>query len=311
MKKKALYNDPKAYLKAKARNRRWSFTLKNNQIRGALVNGTLLVKEMRKNFELGILETYALGQAYLAVALLGANLQGNDYLTLEMNSSGAFKGFYAQTNSRGEINGYLKSFQIDQKIKSLSLAPFIQGGTISITKYLEDAKTPYKGNVAIKFKNIAEDLSLYFLQSEQTPTTFIFSIKFDKKGEISGAGGLFLQVFPGTPSEILDETDKIITSLPSLGDYFAGKKMGDDYIKEYFQNLEPKILDKHRVEFWCRCNSQRIADYLKLLQTNELQKIAAEGPFPLEIKCNKCNSPYYFDKKEILQIIADKKKEKK
>ncbi|MGM0595921.1 MAG: Hsp33 family molecular chaperone HslO [Myxococcota bacterium] len=311
MKKKPLYKDPKTYLKAKARNRRWSFTLKNNQIRGALVNGTLLVKEMRKNFELGILESYALGQAYLATALLGANLQGNDYLTLEMDSTGAFKGFYAQTNSRGEINGYLKSFRIDKEIKSLSLKPFIQGGTISITKYLEDAKTPYKGNVSIQFKNIAEDLSLYFLQSEQTPSTFIFSIKFDKKGEISGAGGLFLQVFPDTPTEILDETDRIITSLPSLGAYFANEKMGDDYIRKHFKNLEPKILDKHRVEFWCRCSAPKISAYLKLLQTDELQKIAAEGPFPLEIKCNKCNSPYYFDKKDILKIIEEKKKEKK
>ena len=49
-----------------------------------------------------------------------------------------------------------------------------------------------KGNITINGK----DLALYFNESEQTPTLFYISIHFDRSGNVTGAGGLFIQAMP-------------------------------------------------------------------------------------------------------------------
>jgi len=205
MEKKQPYGDTlREKLLASAKDRLHKFLLADGAIRGAIMNGTRMVNEMRANHGLGILETLVLGRAYLGAGLMAADLKGNDRISIKFDCSGPIKGLVAEANAFGEVRGFLKQvpIPIDNPMESFSLSPFFGAGFLSVTKYLEDAKQPFTGQVILKYGNIAKDLANYYLASEQVPTAFNLSIKFDTEGHVTGAGGLFLQALPRTDDDL-------------------------------------------------------------------------------------------------------------
>ena len=291
-------------LKARAKDRVYSFLLADEMVRGAFIHGTRMINEMRANFELGILETLALGHGYLACGLLSSTLKGNDRLSLTITCDGPIKGLVVETNAFGEVRGYLKKVPIpvNKPPEDFSLAPFLGLGVLSINKYLEDLKQPYTGQIALKYGTIAKDLANYYYMSEQIPTVFNLSIKFNQGGEVIGAGGLFLQVMPDASDELKEGLEDIVSGLPSLGALIAENQEIKESISVFFQKYSPHFLSDYRIEFFCRCNTHLIAEYLGRLPLEELADIADTGPFPLEVRCHNCNTVYTYSKTEIRQL---------
>lgn len=296
----------KEQLLASARDRVYSFLLADDTVRGAFINGTRMVNEMRSNFNYGVLETLIAGHAYLAAGLMSTNLKGNDRLSLEINCSGPIKGLSIDVNAFGEVRGYLKEFPIplEKPLESFDQSPFFGNGLLKITKYLEDLKQPYTGQTILKYGNIAEDLAFYFFTSEQTPTVFNLSIQFDSEGDVTGAGGLFLQAMPGATEETLVSLENTIGRLASPGEMMAENKEPAEIIEEAFTGLSPKMLDNYRIEFFCRCTEETIGNYIKMLPVEDLSDISQNGPFPLVTTCHNCNTEYRFSREEI-KAIAD------
>jgi molecular chaperone Hsp33 len=307
IKKKPYGKDLKAQLKAGARDKIHHFTLSGGTIRGAILHGTRLVNEMRANHELGILETLVLGHAYMAVSLMCTNLKGDERIGLKIDCSGPIKGLFVEANAFGEVRGYLKKIPIpiEKPLENFNLSPFFGAGILSITKVFRDAKQPFTGQVELKYGSIAKDLAYYYLTSEQTPSVFNLSIKFDPEGNVTGAGSLMLQVMPGADEAALDSLEKMVSDFPSIGTAFAEGKDAEELISTNFKNLNPQFLGDHRVEFMCHCNHDRVEEMLKMLPAAELEDMAENGPFPVEIKCHHCATPYRFNKEDLEGITED------
>ena len=309
MKKKQPFGaDLKEKLQASARDRVHKFLLADNTVRGAFINGTRMVNEMRANFGYGILETLISGHAYLAAGLLSANLKGNDRVALDINCSGPVKGLSVEVNSFGEVRGYLKNYPIplDKPLEDFDMSKFFGNGLIKITKYLEDLKQPYTGQTILQYGNIAEDLAYYFFTSEQTPTVFNLSVQFDNDGNVTGAGGLFLQAMPGASEATLEQLENIISKLESPGALMAENQEPGEIIETSFKELGPKVLDSYRIEFFCRCSDKTIGNYIQMLPVEDLAEIAQNGPFPVVTTCHNCNTEYHFSKEDI-QIMAGRR----
>lgn len=281
-----------------------SFLLAGGAIRGVLLHATRMVNEMRANHELGILETLVLGHAYMACGLMTANLKGNDRLSMQVECSGPIKGLVVEANAFGEVRGYLKQvpIPIDRPLEEFNLTPFFGAGFLTVTRYLEDGKQPFSGKVMLAHGSIAKDLTLYFLQSEQIPTAFNLSVMFDRNGEVTGAGGLFLQALPGAGEEDTSQLETLVAKMPSLGIAFGQSQKAEDLIQNTFQQFNPNIIGSRQVEFMCHCNSERIRSMLLLLPPDDLAEIKTNGPFPLEIRCHYCNTVYGFDQGVIQSI---------
>lgn len=294
----------KERLLASAKDRLYTFLLADGSIRGAILHGSRLIKEMRVNHELGILETLVLGRAYLGAGLMSANLKGTDSTRIKIECEGPIKGLTVEANAFGEVRGYLKNIPIpiDTPMSDFSLAPFLGAGFLSVIRYLEEAKQPFTGKVRLKFGNIAQDLANYFLTSEQIPTAFHLSIKYDKAGEVTGAGGLFLQALPDADDALTAELEELVIQFPSLGEVFAKGQGPEALIQQVFQKYGPVILTDKRIEFMCHCSPVRLRDVLAMLPMDELRDIRDTGPFPLEMRCHYCNTLYYFDKEEVQKI---------
>ena len=152
MKKRKLYgNTLKEQLIASRRDRLHNFTLAGATIRGVIVHATRMINEMRWNHDLGILETLALGHAYLGGVLMSAGLKGSDCLAINVDCSGPIKGLSVEANAYGEVRGYLKQVPIPvaKPLKSFDLAPFFGAGFLSVTKILENSKHPFVGKVML------------------------------------------------------------------------------------------------------------------------------------------------------------------
>ncbi len=305
IKKDIFQKDVKAQFKASAKDRMYRFVMADGMIKGAIVHSTRMVNEMRANHELGPLETLVLGQAYIAATLLCSGLKAkNDRISMDIKCSGPIKGLDVESNVFGEVRGYLKTDQIEvknpEKIKYLST--LYGAGFLTITKYLDNAPTPYSGQVALEHGSIAEDLANYFLISEQIPTGFKLSLYFDEKEDVKGAGGIFLQAMPGADEDQVIAAEKIIQSIDSLGELFANKTTPEEVIQEKFSSLEPRMLENSRIEFYCRCSKKRMQGYLNSLPMEEKEDMIQNGPFPVQIRCHHCNSEYDFTRSELQKL---------
>lgn len=306
IKKKLFGNSVKEQYRASARDRIAVFVLAAGQVRGALLNGTRMVNEMRANHGLGILETLVLGRAYLGIALMASGLKGSDRVAMQINCSGPIKGLSVEANAFGEVRGYLKRVPIPvaAPLEDFDLSRFFGAGLLSVTRTLQNAKQPFTGQVELRHGNVAQDLAHYYLASEQTRTAFNLSIKFDRDGEVTGAGGLFLQAMPRAEEPLTAELETIVHNFPSLGEVFAGEQTPDQVAAEVLAAYAPKLLSDRRVEFLCHCSRERLHRLLAMLPIEDLRDLRDNGPFPVEMRCHNCNTPYEFSREEMEELYG-------
>ncbi len=305
IKKNIFKGNLKKQLQAASRDRLFRFMMGDGMIRGAIVNCTRMVKEMRANHDLDMTSTLVLGQAYIAAALLTTNLKGKDRISINIQCSGPVKGLDVESNVYGEVRGFLKNpgFAEECREKKIKGLPAIFGaGFLSVTKYLEKAVQPYSGKVMLEYGTLAQDLANYFLQSEQIPTAFSLSVYFNPNGDVKGAGGLFLQAMPGVDEKTVKKAESIVKNIKSIGKTIADRTSPDTLVLKKFDVLTPIFLGNNRVEFFCRCTEKKMLGYLAALPEKEINDIIEKGPFPLEIRCHNCNTLYKFSKYDIKQL---------
>jgi molecular chaperone Hsp33 len=291
-------------LKAASRDRLYRFVLKSGQARGALVSGTYLIQKMRRRHHLGILETLVLGHAYLGSLLMAASMKGDERVTLQIDCAGPIKGLVVEANARLEVRGYLKRvpIPIDRPLEDFNLAPFFGAGLLRVTRELQDARQPFSGTVDLKHGNLAEDLTYYFLSSEQVHSAFNLSVQFDRQGQVIGAGGLFLQRMPNCGESMAGDMERIMPTLPPLGRSLAEGRAPQALITDAFAALQPAIKDSRRVDFFCPCSRKRFERLLALLPADDLADLQQSGPFPVELRCNYCNRVHAFTQAQMAAI---------
>jgi molecular chaperone Hsp33 len=307
MKKVQPYGDSlKEQYRASAKDRLNNFLLVDGTVRGVILHGTRMINEMRTNHELGILETLVLGRVYLGAGLMSAALKGNDRLNVKIECSGPIKGLAVETNAFGEVRGYLKNVPIpvEKPLNDFDLSPFFGAGMLSVTRYLEKAKNPFTGQVILKYGNVAKDLAYYYLTSEQVPTAFNLSLKFDPDGNVTGAGGLLIQALPGADEGSIEMLEDVMMDMPSPGEAFSDNHDPKKLIERSFESFNPRFLAEKRIEFMCHCNKDRLKNVLTMLPIDDLKDIRDNGPFPLEMRCHYCNTFHTFSQDEIKKIYG-------
>lgn len=283
------------------------FTLDSGLVRGALLSGTAMTARARANHRLGVLETVALGQAFVCSGLLGSTLKDQDRIAVRMDCAGPLRGFQVEARADGGVRGYLfnQSIVVDAPLESFDLAPFIQRGVLSVTRYQTGRTEPFTGQVELSGGGIAQELTRYCLVSEQTNTAFFASVRLDREGRLFGAGGLFLQALPGASQEALDWAEKVLAGAPSLGTWFGEGNTRRDFIIRHFLFSGVDFLGKKEIAFNCPCERRRFLAFLKSMDAQDLEEALnhgardAEGRPCVEVTCHNCGSVYTFLPEEV------------
>ena len=287
----------------KGKNTVYNFILNKGNFKGYFIEGTELVNTYREKHNLGIMETLILGHAALASELMAATLKNTEKIKIKIECSGPVKGLSVESDTNGNTRGYLfaNPIPLEEAPESLDTSPLFQAGFITVTRYSPDKK-PFSGQVMIEYGNIANDLANYYLVSEQIKTAFNLSVKFDKLGNVIGAGGLFLQAMPGADEEEIEIVENIINNLPSIGNYLSENTDSISYLMEHFRISDIQILDTKPAAFKCKCSKERFGGFLSSLSEKEINEIIKADKYPLKLTCFNCSTDYDFSKEEILEI---------
>ncbi len=306
MTKKPLPGDnPKTMYKERNLDRIHRFLMAGDTVRGYLLRGNRVVREMKANHSLGPLETHLIGQASLGALLMAANLKDEGRIRLQWECGGPVGGISVEADTHGAVRGYLQNVPVTMEEGPDGLLPDLFGpGFLTVTRLFEGRAEPRTSTVALQHGTIAKDLTAYHLESEQAPTAMALSVAFSEDGEPTGAGGLFLQALPGAPEEVIAGLESTMEHLPSLGEVFAAGKDAEALILDLFAAQAPRFIDSKRVEFFCPCDSGMFERYMKGLSENDRIDIRDNGPFPLEIICQNCSSVYHFEESVIRKLLS-------
>jgi len=305
-KKLSLDETVKDQYKARHRDRIFTFVLGKGEFRGKILHATRLIQEMKANHETGPVETLVLGRAYLGALILASNLKQEGRIQLNIECGGPIGGLSVEADSHGTVRGYLKEnpIPLEKPLESLDLSPLFGPGFLSVSRLEGSMKEPHMSRVMLQYGSLGKDLASYYLESEQIPSFFNLSIKFDDKGEVVSAGALFFQVMPGTNEEKTEKLQELLLSLPSLGQRILEGVTPEQYLQYNLGAYYPEILDSKTVEFFCPCSRDYYVPYLKGLKKEDREDIRENGPFPLELCCHNCNTRYHFDREELQELLG-------
>lgn len=280
--------------------------LADGQIRLTGLGGTTMVNQMRSNFKLGLLETYVLGQAYVAAGLMASSVKGNDRIQLNVECGGPIGGIYVESWACGAVRGFIKNnpIPLDKPLEGKDISLLYGPGFISVTKLLEGSRTPFTGQTMMQYGDLAKDLALYYNESEQTPTMFSLGLDFDSEGRVMGAGGLFLQALPGCSDEVLEKLQDKSSKLPPIGKAISSGKEIRDYIHENFAEFGVQDLATEPIGFSCPCSREHFKTFLGRLPQDEKEGIMKDDRFPLELECLNCGTKYNFEKTEVRALFG-------
>lgn len=293
------------------------FTMANGRVRGALFHGTRFVNQIKLQHNLGILETYILGQACLCSALTIPMMKDMEHTAVKYEGSGPESGFSVEADSTGYVRGYLYEdhIPVTKALEDWNLNSFLGPGTITFSRIHKDDKYPQSSTVDVDGENIAKDFATYFAQSEQINTAFNSSIQFDKQGRVVGAGAMYIQIMPKTggtaklgaqvdshaeetedEEELLRKVENAFKACPSIGLLYSEKEVdSEDIILGLFREFKPTITVTRDIIFDCPCNKDFYVNYLKTLPQDQLKDL----PDPIEVTCRNCGSVYKIPRNEI------------
>ena len=250
--------------------------------------------------------TAALGRLLTAGAMMGLTMKGDkDVLTLQIKGDGAMQGLTVTADSKGNVKGYpvepmvlLPPRESDHK---LDVSGAIGHGMLRVIKDL-GLKEPYIGEVDLVTGEIAEDLTYYFAQSEQIPSTVGLGVLMNKDNTVRAAGGFIVQLMPDVDDSTIDKLEENLKKISSVTELLDQGKTPEDILGMLLDGLGMTILDKADTAFRCDCSPERIQRALIATGKKELQAMIDEGR-EIEMECSFCRKKYIVSVDELKKLL--------
>ncbi len=289
--------------------------MKDILIRGTSLDGSIrffcastaaLVDEARRIHKTTPVATAALGRMLTAGSLMGAMLKNEkESITLQINGKGPAGTILVVSDFTSDVRGYINNPNINlglNKKGKLDVGGAVgTRGSITIIKDL-GLKEPYIGSVPIVNGEIGEDLTSYFVISEQTATSVGLGVRINSGG-VDSAGGFIIQVMPEASNEIVSILEGNIEGIDSVTDVIASKGVYG-MLNELLNGIPYTILDKKEIHFKCKCDREKIEKILISLGSKEIKDmIEEEGQG--EVVCHFCNQNYLFSRNELLDLLNE------
>ena len=280
----------------------------NNQIYGFFIQHTQLVEEARKTHHLTPVASAALGRSLGATVMMSQMLKNRgEKLTLQINGAGPIGTILCVGHKNGTVKGLVDNPQVLTVNKSPGKmdvgAAVGTKGKVTVIKDL-GLKQPYIGTYSLTSGEIAEDLTAYFLNSEQQPSSVGLSVLVDVDYHIKAAGGFILQVMPDVTEDTLKRLEKRLTGLPHLSKLLEENLSAENLMNIVLEGFSPTITDRMEPRFQCDCSRRRMEQALMSLGENELKEIILEDGGS-EIICHFCRTTYQFDQEEMVKLLQE------
>lgn len=177
----------------------------------------------------------------------------------------------------------------------------LKGGTLTVIKD-DGFFRPYVGACEIKTDDVSEILMQYFHQSEQIPTAVAVGVKLGENGKCLAAGGVVMQLLPGTSQENMDRAEERMQAFVHPAEVVQTYG-ADGIVSRFFKDeIEEKGLYLLHPDYICNCSRKKIAGVLVSVGKQELKDIIREQG-KVSVHCHYCNTDYDFNDGDIEELF--------
>ncbi len=276
-------------------------------IRFYAVDAIQTIQEAINIHKLSAANSILTGKLLLAGLMMSFDLKNkSDVLSIKLDCSGPTKGIITTVKKNGKIKCYINNPAAEFSKDTKSFKEFLKDGTISVIKDL-GLKEPYIGTIELISGEIGDEMTHYYLKSEQIHTAVSVGVRFNEDGSVKQAAGFIVQLLPFAPEESILKLEKNLGILPNITDLLDMGKSIEEIIEKFvLRDIPSKIYENVVPEYFCDCSYERFLKGISLLSEKELSEIIEDGE-NIEVVCQFCNKKYNYSPEEVLRIKQKKK----
>ncbi|MCG4528484.1 Hsp33 family molecular chaperone HslO [Intestinimonas massiliensis (ex Afouda et al. 2020)] len=280
----------------------------DGMVKAVAVTGKDMVERARQIHKTLPVATAALGRTLMAASMMGDMLKEKDgSVTLQIKGGGPLGAITAVSDSRGNPRGYLQNGQVDIPRKyqgKLDVGTAVgSSGSLTVMKDM-GLKEPYIGSVQLVSGEIAEDITAYFVESEQVPTACALGVLVDKDQSVAAAGGYLVQLLPGADESVIQRLEESIARLGPVTDALHGGADAVQLLGRVLEGQEPELLERRPVAYKCYCSRERVSRAIISMGKEEMQNLIEEQG-GAELTCQFCDKVYRFTKEDLQELLEE------
>ena len=238
--------------------------------------------------------------------MMGDMLKGkDDSVTLRLNGGGPAGSIIAVADSDGNARGYVQNPVVEIPLNDKGKLDV--RGTVGTNGYLYvmkdiGLKEPYISQTEIISGEIAEDITNYYVTSEQTPTVCALGVLVNPDLTVSKAGGFLIQLLPFCPDEMIDKIEHAMEIIKPITVMLNEGMTVDDIAKEAMKNIEISKLDESEIEYRCNCSKERVEKAIISTGKESLEEMIEAGE-NVNVECHFCDKSYTFTPDDIKKLL--------
>ncbi len=276
-------------------------------VKAVAVTGREMVERARNIHTTLPVATAALGRTLLGASMMGDMLKAqNGALTLQIKGGGPLGTILAVSDCDGNVRGYVQNPMVELMEKEpgkLDVGAAVgETGTLTVIKDI-GMKEPYVGSIGMFTGEIADDLAMYFVESEQIPTVCALGVLLGTDQSVTSAGGYIIQLLPGATEDIITKIEAGVHKVGAVSRALEGGMDAEQLLKAVLSEFEVTILEKHPVEYRCYCSRDRVTRALISMGREELSALIQEQG-KAELTCQFCDEVYNYTKEDLEAILA-------
>ena len=227
-------------------------------------------------------------------------------LTLQIKGGGPLGTLLAVSDHLGNVRGTVENPGVDIPLREdgkLDVGTAVGNqGTLTVVRDLR-MKEPYVGSVGLLWGEIAEDIALYFVESEQVPTACGLGVLVDRDQSVLAAGGYLVQLLPGAEDETAAQLEASLRAAGPVTELLRQDPDPEALLRRALPGLELEILEKSPIAYRCDCSRGRMERALVSLGREELRAMIDEQG-GAELTCRFCDNIQRFSKEELEALLA-------
>ena len=284
-------------------------TAAGGQIRAFAATTRGLVEEARGRHGTSPVATAALGRLLTAGVMMGSMMKNDtDVLTLQISGDGALGGITVTADSQGNVKGYVQDpdVMLPPKNGKLDVGGAVGIGLLTVIKDM-GLKEPYSGQTILVTSEIAEDLTYYFANSEQVPSSVGLGVLMEKDNTVKCAGGFIVQLMPFAEERVISRLEENVGKITSVTKLLEEGYTPQRLLEELTEGLDLEITDTMPARFYCNCSKERVERAVASIGEKDIREMIGEGK-DIEVKCHFCNTAYTYSVEELKSILERSRK---
>lgn len=278
----------------------------DGMIRAFAINAKQTVQTMADSHNTSPLVTAAMGRLMMGAQMMGIMFKNpEELITLQVRGDGPIGSMTVTANTQGQVKGFAAHHNVWlplNGIGKLDVGGGIGVGTLTVIRDLPYTE-PYSSQVELISGEIGDDLTNYFVVSDQVPTSVGVGVLVDRNLTVKQAGGFIIQLMPGHYEYLVDDLEENLSRIESVTTMMEKGLTPTQILELILDGMDFEVLEVSPAEFYCGCDEERAARATMALGPAELKDMI-EKEEKAEVYCHFCGARYNLSV-ETLQKLLD------